>query len=36
MEFSVNSVAFFAEMNLEDNIKIKSSRKVYDVYYSNK
>lgn len=36
MNFNVNSVGFFSEMNLDDNIKIKSSRKTYDVFYSAK
>ena len=36
MNFTVNSVNFFSEMNLNDNIHIKSSKKVYDVSYSNK
>lgn len=36
MNFSVNSVNFFTEMVLDDKIQIKSSRKVYDVLYSNK
>jgi 3-dehydroquinate synthase len=36
MNFNVNSVGFFLEMNLDDNIKIKSSRKTYDVFYSAK
>ena len=36
MNFNVNSVDFFSEMNLQDNIQIKSSRKEYNVCYSNK
>jgi 3-dehydroquinate synthase len=36
MNFSVNSRDFSAEMDLNDSIQIKSSRKVYDVLYSNK
>lgn len=36
MNFNVNSVDFYSEMNLLDNIQIKSSRKEYNVYYSNK
>ena len=36
MNFIVNSVNFFSEMNLNDNIHIKSSKKVYEVSYSNK
>lgn len=36
MNFNVNSVNFSSEMNLNDHIQIKSSKKVYDVLYSNK
>jgi 3-dehydroquinate synthase len=36
MNFNVNSRDFSAEMDLNDSIQIKSSRKVYDVLYSNK
>lgn len=36
MNFTVNTVDFFSEMNLNDELEINSSRKLYNVEYSNK
>lgn len=35
MEFQVDDYKFTGEIDLSDNIKIKSSTKIYDVFYNN-
>ena len=36
MEFEVDAYKFSGELDLSDNIKIKSATKIYDVFYSSK